>query len=51
MTVNIDLMTLLIFLGVALIDAKLWKMLKAQRDHHHRVEMLLLEIRDKAASK
>jgi hypothetical protein len=45
------LMIFLILIGVALIDAKLWKIKKAQGDHHRKGEALLLEIRDKAASK
>jgi hypothetical protein len=42
-----DWMTLIILIGVALIDAKLWKIMKAQGDHHRKVEALLSEIRDK----
>ena len=46
-----EIMTLIILVGVALIDGKLWKMMKAQREHHKKVEGLLTEIRDKAAAK
>jgi hypothetical protein len=44
-------MTFIILIGVALIDAKLWKIMKAQRVHARTVEALLLEIRDKTGLK
>lgn len=44
-------MTFIILIGVALIDGKLWKIMKAQGDHHRKVENLLAEIRDKLADK
>ena len=37
----------LILLGVALIDAKIWKMLLEQRRHNKTFESLLAEIRDR----
>ena len=46
-----EIMTSIILIGVALIDGKLWKIMKAQADHHKKVEALLSEIRDKAAAK
>ena len=46
-----EIMTFIILIGVALIDGKLWKIMKAQRDHFRKVEALLSEISDKAASK
>ena len=46
-----EIMTLIILIGVALIDGKLWKIMKSQRDHYRKVEALLSEIRDKAVSK
>lgn len=46
-----EIMTFIILIGVALIDGKLWKIMKAHRDHHKKVEGLLSEIRDKAAAK
>ncbi len=46
-----EIITFIILIGVALIDGKLWKMMTAQRDHHRKVEALLSEIRDRAASK
>jgi hypothetical protein len=48
---TMEIMTFIILIGVALIDGKLWKIMKAQRDHHRKVEALLSEIRDRAASK
>ena len=39
--------TLLILIGVAMIDAKLWKLMLAQGKHQRTVEALLAEIRDK----
>jgi len=45
------ILTVLILIGVALIDGKLWKMMAAQAEHHRKVEALLSEIRDKALSK
>ena len=48
---TMDWMTLFILIGVALIDGKLWKIMKAQRDHYRKTEALLSEIRDKATSK
>jgi large-conductance mechanosensitive channel len=47
----VAMMTFIILLGVAMIDAKLWKMMSAQKDHNRKVEALLSEIRDRAASK
>lgn len=46
-----DWMTLIIPIGVVLIDAKLWKVVKAQGNHQRKVEGLLVEIRDNLASK
>jgi hypothetical protein len=46
-----EAMTIFILLGVALIDAKLWKMMKAQGNHYRKVEDLLSEIRDRATPK
>lgn len=37
---------IIIMIGVALIDGKLWKMMAAQGDHHRKVEAMLAEIRD-----
>jgi hypothetical protein len=48
---TMEIMTFIILIGVALIDGKLWKIMKAHRDHHKKVEGLLSEIRDKAAAK
>jgi hypothetical protein len=42
-----ETMTLIILIGVAMIDAKLWKIMKSQRDHNRTVERLLTEIRDR----
>jgi len=39
-------MTLLILLGVAMIDGKIWNIVLEQRRHHKAVESLLLEIRN-----
>jgi hypothetical protein len=44
-------MTFIILIGVALIDAKLWKIMKAQRAHARTMEALLSEIRDKTGLK
>jgi hypothetical protein len=46
-----EIMTFIILIGVALIDGKLWKIMKSQRDHQRKVEALLSEIRDNSASK
>lgn len=46
-----EIMTFIILIGVALIDGKLWKIMKAQGNHHKKVEALLSEIRDKAVAK
>jgi hypothetical protein len=46
-----DWMTLIILIGVVLIDGKLWKIVMAQRDHNRKVEALLSEIRDKTGQK
>ncbi len=40
-----------LLIGVALIDGKLWKIMKSQREHNREVETLLSEIRDKLDSK
>ena len=40
-------MTLIILIGVALIDGKLWKIMRSQGEHNRKVETLLSEIRDK----
>jgi hypothetical protein len=42
---------ILMLFGVALIDGKLWKIMKSQREHNRKVETLLSEIRDKLDSK
>ena len=42
-----QIMTIIILIGVVLIDGKLWKMMKSQADHYRKVESLLSEIRDK----
>jgi hypothetical protein len=42
---------ILMLIGVALIDGKLWKIMKSQREHNRKVETLLSEIRDKLDSK
>ena len=39
---------LLILLGLALIDGKLWKVLLEQRRHNKAIEQLLTEIRDRS---
>ena len=44
-------MVCIILIGVAMIDAKLWKLVIAQRDHNRTVERLLAEIRDQNAAK
>ena len=41
----------LLVIGVALIDGKLWKIMKSQREHNREVETLLSEIRDKKGAK
>jgi len=41
----------IIMVGVCLIDGKLWKIMKAQRDHQKKVESLLTEIRDKTGAR
>ena len=46
-----EAMVCIILIGVALIDAKLWKLVMAQRDHNRNVERLLAEIRDQSAGK
>ena len=46
-----EVMTFIILIGVALIDGKLWKIMKSQGEHNRKVEALLSEIRDKQASK
>ncbi len=46
-----DLVVIIIMIGVALIDGKLWKMMAAQRDHHRTVEAILSEIRDSLGHK
>lgn len=46
-----DWATIIILIGVVLIDGKLWKIVKAQGDHNRKVEALLTEIRDKASAK
>jgi hypothetical protein len=38
-------MTLFILIGVALIDGKLWKIMKAQGDHHRKVEAFVRDSR------
>jgi hypothetical protein len=43
-----NVIILLILLGVALIDGKLWKMVLEQRRHNRAVEQLLGEIRDRS---
>jgi hypothetical protein len=48
---TVETMTFIILIGVALIDAKLWKIMKAQRAHARTVEALLSEIRDKTGLK
>jgi hypothetical protein len=42
-----DWMTLIILIGVVLIDAKLWKIMMSQGEHNRKVEALLSDIRDK----
>jgi hypothetical protein len=42
-------MVILILLGVALIDGKLWKVVLEQRRHNKAVEKLLAEIRDRSS--
>ena len=42
---------ILMLIGVALIDGKLWKIMKSQREHNRKVETLLSDIRDKLDSK
>ena len=37
---------ILILIGVAVIDGKLWKMMASQQKHQGKVESLLTEIRD-----
>jgi hypothetical protein len=46
-----EIMTFVILIGVALIDGKLWKIMKSQSEHNRKVEALLTEIRDKQPSK
>ncbi len=46
-----NLVVIIIMIGVALIDGKLWKMMAAQRDHHRNVEAMLSEIRDSLGHK
>ena len=46
-----DWMTLVILIGVVLIDAKLWKIMKSQGEHNQKVEALLSDIRDKQSPK
>ena len=46
-----EAMMLMIFLGVVSINAMLWKITKAQQDHYRKVESLLVELREKTASK
>ncbi len=41
-------MEFLILIGVAMIDAKLWKIVLEQRRHNKATETLLSEIRDKS---
>ena len=41
----------LLVIGVALIDGKLWTIMKSQREHNRKVETLLSEIRDKKGAK
>jgi hypothetical protein len=43
-----DWLFVAMLLGIPLIDGKLWKMMKAQKDHHRKVETLLSEIRDRS---
>jgi hypothetical protein len=47
MTFLILIGVVLIDIGVALINGKLWKMMHAQKKHHRAVEGLLAEIRDR----
>jgi large-conductance mechanosensitive channel len=42
-----DIVAILILVGVALIDGKLWKIMAAQKQHNQNVETLLTEIRDR----
>ena len=44
---GINGLVLLILIGVAMIDGKLWKVTLAQRDHNQKVQSLLSEIRDR----
>jgi hypothetical protein len=45
-----EAMVCIILIGVAMIDAKLWKLVISQRDHNRAVERLLAEIRDRKPS-
>jgi hypothetical protein len=45
---RVEIMVLLILLGVALVDGKLWKVVLEQRRHNKAVEQLLAEIRDRS---
>jgi hypothetical protein len=47
----VNLVIIIIMIGVALIDGKLWKMMAAQRDHQQKVEAILSEIRDSLGQK
>jgi hypothetical protein len=42
-----EVMVFIILVGVVLIEAKVWKIMRAQRNHHRTVEALLTEIRDR----
>lgn len=42
---------ILILIGVAMVDAKLWKMVLEQSRHNKATETLLAEIRDQGKSK
>ena len=44
-------MELFILIGVAMIDAKIWKMVFEQRKHNNASEALLAEIRDELKRK
>jgi hypothetical protein len=44
-----EVMTIFILIGVALIDGKLWRMMAEQGRHNKAIEALLAEIRDRRA--
>ena len=44
-----EIMVFIVMIGVAMIDAKLWKAVLEQRRHNKAVEQLLAEIRERVS--